>query len=99
MLTAGNAFLSLADDPTKQSTSPPYADLMERSRVGPVVPLPATGRRLRLRRAVNWVNTSTLLGLGLARVTRGSVTPGPHGLYLVRDSGLKRLFPHNSATT
>ena len=72
---------------------------MARSRVGPVVPVPAAGRRLRLRRTVNWINTSTLIGLGLARITRGSVTHGPHGLYLVRESRLKRLFPHNSATT
>jgi hypothetical protein len=68
-------------------------------RVGPAVPVPAAGGRLRVRRTANWVNTSTLLGLGLAAITRGSVTHGPHGLYLVRGSRLKRLFPHNSATT
>jgi hypothetical protein len=72
---------------------------MMRPWVGPPVPVPAAGGRLRTRRVVNWVNTSTLLGLGLALVTRGEVTRGPHGLYLVRESGLKRLFPHNSATT
>lgn len=71
----------------------------QHSRVGPAVPVPAAGRRLRLRRVVNWLNTSTALGLGLALATRGSVSRGPHGLYLVRDSRLKRLFPHNSAVT
>lgn len=72
---------------------------MMRPWVGPAVPVPASGGRLRVRRVANWINTSTLLGLGLARATRGTVTRGPHQLYLVRDSRLKRLFPHNSATT
>src|SRR3954447_8338469 len=72
---------------------------MMRPWVGPPVPVPAAGGRLRTRRVVNWVNTSTLLGLALALVTRGKITHGPHGLYLVRQSGLKRLFRHNSATT
>jgi len=72
---------------------------VQSSRVGPAVPVPATGGRLRVRRVVNWLNTSTLIGLGLAVATRGGISRGPHGLYLVRGSALKRLFPHNSATT
>lgn len=36
----------------------------------------------RLRRAANWVNLSTALGLGIAAVTRTPVRRGPHGLYV-----------------
>lgn len=77
----------------------PYADAMPHARVGPPVPTPATGGRLRVRRTVNWINLSTALGLLLAVGTRGRVSRGPHALYVVRGSGLRRIFPHNSATT
>lgn len=39
-------------------------------------------RRTRLRRAANWVNLSTPLGLAVARVGGAQVRPGPRGLYL-----------------
>ncbi|GGC95618.1 hypothetical protein GCM10011512_23310 [Tersicoccus solisilvae] len=39
-------------------------------------------RRQRLRRAANWVNLSTPLGLGVAALTGTPVRRGPHGLYV-----------------
>lgn len=38
--------------------------------------------QVRTRRAVNWVNLSTPLGLGIARAGRARVGPGPYGLHL-----------------
>jgi hypothetical protein len=72
---------------------------MTRASVGPAVPVPAGGRRLATRRVANWVNTSTALGLLLAVLTRGRICRGPHGLYLVHDSGLRAIFRKAGATT
>jgi hypothetical protein len=51
----------------------------------------------RVRTVANWVNGSTLLGLGMARVGRAMVSPGPRGLWLA--TGYRRRFPVAGAFT
>ncbi|MEU6999465.1 hypothetical protein [Nonomuraea sp. NPDC046570] len=53
--------------------------------------------RYRIRRAVNFVNLSTLLGLLLSVVGRTSRVPGPHGLVLAH--GYRYEFPVAGAFT
>ncbi|MGB3830190.1 MAG: hypothetical protein WA962_15610 [Ornithinimicrobium sp.] len=43
---------------------------------------PPSTTLIHLRRIANWVNLSTILGLGLARVGGAHVRPGPYALYL-----------------
>lgn len=50
-----------------------------------------------LRRAVNWVNLSTPLGLGIAAATRTPVRRGPHGLYVA--TGYRPRLPVAGAFT
>jgi hypothetical protein len=54
-------------------------------------------RRDRLRRLGNAVNLSTALGLGVARLGRASVRPGPRGLLLAE--GYRLPFPVAGAFT
>jgi hypothetical protein len=51
----------------------------------------------RVRVAVNLANGSTLLGLGVAKVGRARLAPGPRGLVVATDFGID--FPRASAFT
>ena len=53
--------------------------------------MPVTGRAVRLRRAVNLLNGSTLGGLLLARLGSAQVSDGPWGLRLA--TGYRARFP------
>lgn len=53
--------------------------------------------RHRVRELGNWVNLSTLLGLGIARVGRARVRRGPRGLWLAE--GYRPPFPYAAAFT
>lgn len=53
--------------------------------------------RWHLKAAVNAVNGSTLVGLGIAALGRARVTRGPRGLLLA--TGYRIGFPHASAFT
>ena len=53
--------------------------------------------RWRVRRLLNLVNGSTLLGLGIATVGRAEVSAGPRGLVLA--TGYRLSFPVASAFT
>lgn len=52
---------------------------------------------LRLRRAANWLNGSTALGLTIARVGGARVRQGPRGLWLAE--GYRPSFPYAGAFT
>lgn len=49
------------------------------------------------KRVINWLNGSTLLGLGVARAGRAAVSGGPRGLLLA--SGYRFRFPAAGAFT
>jgi hypothetical protein len=51
----------------------------------------------RVRRALNAVNGSTLLGLAVAAAGRATTAPGPRGLVLA--TGYRWSFPHAAAFT
>lgn len=58
-----------------------------------------TARHVGLRRAANWLNLSTPIGLGLARLSGATVERGPHGILVARGRPLRFLAPRAMAVT
>ncbi|MGB3592661.1 MAG: hypothetical protein WA994_00665 [Ornithinimicrobium sp.] len=58
---------------------------------------PPSASLVRVRTIANWLNVSTLLGLGLARAGHARIRPGPFGLYLA--DHYRWSFPAGGAFT
>jgi hypothetical protein len=79
--------------------SPPSARAAAASSISAVALPPYAPQLVWLRRIVNAVNLSTLLGLLLAVLSRSTFAVGPHGVIVARGRPLPFLAPRAMAVT